>query len=142
MRLETYLFFNGQCEAALAFYRESIGAETLFLLRFKDSAEAADTPPDWQDKVMHATFRVGDRELMASDGMAGAKPKGFTGFSLSLAVDDFAAGEKLFTALSAGGQALIPWQATFWTKGYGMLSDRFGVPWMVSVAHDDEKKPS
>jgi PhnB protein len=142
MRLETYLFFNGNCEAALAFYRETIGAETLFLMRFKDSPEAADTPPDWQEKVMHATFRIGDREVLASDGMKGAQSKGYAGFSLSIAVDDTASGEKLYAALSDGGQSLIPWQSTFWTKGFGMLVDRFGVPWMVSVAHEDAANPA
>jgi PhnB protein len=73
--------------------------------------------------------------------MKGAQSKGYAGFSLSIAVHDTASGEKLFAALSDGGQSLIPWQSTFWTKGFGMLVDhRFGVPWMVSVAHDDATK--
>jgi PhnB protein len=135
MRLEAYLFFNGRTEEALAFYAEAIGAETLSLLRFKDSPEATNATPEWQDKVMHATFSIGSSVIMASDGVHAA-PQKYSGFSVSIIADDFSSGEKMFAALSKGGEIRMPWQPTFWTKGFGMISDKFGMPWMVAVDDD------
>ncbi|CAN7256664.1 VOC family protein [Caballeronia sp. dw_19] len=135
MRLEPYLFFNGRTEEALAFYQKALGAETLSVLHFKDSPEGVKATPEWLDKVMHATFRIGASLIMASDGV-NAAPQVFSGFSISISADDLASGEKMFTALSDGGDVRMAWQRTFWTSGFGMVCDRFGIPWMVTVMDD------
>jgi PhnB protein len=135
MQIQPYLYFNGRCEEALAFYREKLGAEVLFQMRFKDA------PPEQPvsqnpEKIMHATFRIGGSELMASDGDCNESELGFKGFSLSIAADDVPSGEKLFNTLAEGGQVVMPWQKTFWSPGFGMLTDKFGVCWMVNVPQE------
>ena len=137
MRLEPYLFFNGRTEEALAFYQKALGAQTLSVLQFKDSPEGVNATPEWLDKVMHATFRIGSSLIMASDGV-NATPQVFSGFSISIAADDVESGQKMFEALSDGGNVRMAWQRTFWTSGFGMVSDRFGIPWMVTVMDDLE----
>ncbi|HEY3598996.1 MAG TPA: VOC family protein [Paraburkholderia sp.] len=137
MLVQPYLFFNGRCEEALKFYGEKLGAEVLFQVPFKDAPPNPERPikPGTEDKIMHATFRIGTTELMGSDGDCNTADNTHTGFSLSLTADDLASGEKLFNALADGGQVMMPWQATFWTQGFGMLVDRFGISWMVTIPH-------
>lgn len=131
--VQPYLFFGGRCEEALEFYRTAAGAEVMMLMRHKDSPEPSPgLPPGFDEKVMHAYFRIGQTELMASDGMCHGNPK-FDGFSLSIAVPDEAEADRLFAALSEGGKIDMPLAATFWSPKFGMLEDRFGVSWMVSV---------
>lgn len=135
MKVEPYLFFDGRCEEALNFYRQAIGAETLSLMRFKDSPEPAPPgmcPPNSEDKVMHAMVQIGESVVMASDGRAMGKPQ-FQGFSLSLAAADAAEAERLFTALGKGGQVQMPLGKTFFAEAFGMVADQFGVSWMVIV---------
>ncbi|HRO57612.1 MAG TPA: VOC family protein [Burkholderiaceae bacterium] len=133
--VEPYLFFSGRCEEALEFYRKAIGAEIEMVMLFKDSPEPP--PPDmlapgFENKVMHASFKVGDRRVMASDGRdEGTR---FGGFSLSLAVPTEAEADRAFDALSDGGEVRMPLDKTFWSPRFGMLTDRFGVDWMVMVA--------
>ena len=133
--VQPYLFFGGRCEEALEFYRAALGAKTEFVMRYKDSPEAmppGQLPPGWESKVMHANFRVGGTQLMASDGnVAGQK---FEGFSLSLAVPTAAEAERAFAALATGGKIGMPLGKTFWSPCFGMVTDKFGVGWMVSVA--------
>jgi PhnB protein len=136
MRVEPYLFFEGRCEEALAFYKTALGAEVTALMRFKDSPEpipADMCPPGSQDKIMHANFRIGETVLMASDGSATGQPA-FQGFSLSLAVPNDAEAQRLFSALAEGGQVQMPLGRTFFASSFGMVADRFGVPWMVITA--------
>ncbi|BAN22647.1 VOC family protein [Caballeronia insecticola] len=140
MHLDTYLFFNGDCAAALDLYRAAFGAQIIALIRFRDMPNGGDAPPEWQDKIMHAIFRVGQNDVMASDGRDEQPRKAYTGFTLSIVADDAAAGQRIFARLAEGGQVLTPWQSTFWTRGFGMLTDRFGVPWMVNVAVESEAK--
>lgn len=135
MQVEPYLFFGGRCEEALAFYRDALGAELTMLMRFKDSPEPCDpgmVPPGYEDKVMHASFRVGETELMASDG-CGKEGVGFQGFSLSIAVADEAEARRLFGRLGDGGQVQMPLAKTFFSPCFGAVADRFGVSWMVIV---------
>jgi PhnB protein len=132
--VEPYLLFNGRCDEALAFYGQTIGARVDFLMRYKESPEPMPPgmlPAGFENKVMHASFRVGDARLMASDGCS-TETK-FEGFSLSLAVPDDAEAKRAFDALSAGGQVKMPLTKTFWSPCFGMLTDRFGMNWMVSV---------
>lgn len=135
MAIEPYLFFNGRCEQAIEFYRKALGAEVLMLMRYKESPEPPPpgmVPPGWDDKIMHTTFRVGNATVMASDGYS--EGGNFQGFSLSLSLADEAAVERAFTALSEGGQVQMPLGKTFWSPCFGMVADRFGVGWMVTVA--------
>jgi PhnB protein len=135
--LEPYLFFEGRCEEALEFYRRTLGAEVNMLMRFKDSPEPPQPgacAPGSEDKVMHASFRVGEMNLMASDGRCTGKPA-FQGFALSLRVSTDAEAARLFAALAEGGQVLMPLAKTFFSSSFGMVADRFGVTWMVLVGH-------
>jgi PhnB protein len=136
MQIQPYLFFDGRCEEALAFYRDALGSETTMLMRFKDSPEPpvpGMMPPGTDDKVMHASFRVGEAVVLASDGVCGGAPN-FQGFTLSLTTADPAEAERLFTALADGGQVRMPLAPTFFSPRFGMVADRFGVGWMVYVA--------
>lgn len=136
--VQPYLFFGGQCEEALEFYRKALGAEVQMLMRYKESPEQKRPVPEcFEEKVMHASFRIGETIVMASDGMCDGKPT-FEGFSLSIAVPDEAAAERVFAALGEGGLVTMPLEKTFWAPKFGMLTDRFGVGWMVSVAPKSE----
>ncbi len=131
-----YLFFGGRCEEALAFYRTAIGAEVDMMMRFKDSPDPmppGTIAPGFENKVMHATFHIGGTTLMASDG-CGAEVSSFAGFSLSLSVATEAEADRAFAALSDGGKVTMPLGKTFWSPRFGMVTDRFGVGWMVTVA--------
>jgi PhnB protein len=132
--VQSYLFFGGRCDEALEFYRTALGAEVDFLMRYKESPEPLPPgriPPGFENKVMHATFHIGGTTLMASDGCE-AGPR-FAGFSLSLAVPTQAEADRAFAALSDGGKVKMPLTKTFWSPRFGMLTDRFGLGWMVSV---------
>jgi len=132
--IQPYLFFGGRCEEALAFYRAVLGAETEIVMRFKDSPDPHPpgmVPPGFENKVLHATFKVGESTIMASDGCG--ENSGFKGFSLSLTVPNEAEVDRLFTALSEGGEVQMPPEKTFWSPRFGMLTDRFGVAWMLTV---------
>jgi PhnB protein len=136
MYVQPYLSFNGQCEEALEFYRKSLGAEVTQLMRFKDSPEPHPPgmlPPGTENKIMHASFRIGDTTLMASDGMC-TGTSSFGGISMSVAAQDDARAEQLFAALSEGGKVTMPMSTTFFASRFGMVTDRFGVGWMVIMA--------
>ena len=135
MKVQSYLFFEGRCEEALEFYRAKLSAEVTMLMRFKESPEPhppGSLPPGAENKVMHAGFRIGDTELMASDGRCSGKPS-FQGVTLSLGVNSDAEAERYFAALAEGGQVQQPLIKTFFSSRFGMVADRFGVSWMVVV---------
>jgi len=136
MQVQPYLFFDGRCEEAVEFYRRTLGAEVIMLLRFKDSPEPPQpgmVPPGAEDKVMHMAMRIGETTVMASDGRCMGKPS-FQGFSLSLTVPSEAEAERLFAALGEGGQVQVPLAKTFFSPRFGMVADRFGVSWMILVS--------
>ena len=136
MQVQPYLFFDGRCEEAVEFYRRALGAEVTMLMRFKDSPEPHEPgmlPPGAGDKVMHASLRIGETTVLASDGRCEGRPS-FQGFSLSLTVPDEPEAERLFGALADGGQVQMPLTKTFFASRFGMVADRFGVSWMVYVA--------
>jgi PhnB protein len=132
MQVQPYLCYEGRCEEALAFYRGALGAEVTMLMRFKDSPDPAMVSPGTEDKVMHASFRVGETTVLASDGQCLGRPS-FQGFSLSLTVPNEAEAERLFGALGDGGQVQMPMTKTFFSPRFGMVADRFGVSWMIYV---------
>jgi len=133
MEIQPYLFFDGRCEEAVEFYRRAVGAEVEMLLRFKDSPEPPQPgmlAPGNENKVMHASFKIGTTTVLASDGRCQGRPN-FQGFSLSLIVSDDASAKRLFAALLDGGQVQMPLTKTFFASSFGTLTDRFGVSWMV-----------
>jgi PhnB protein len=131
MQLNTYLLFDGNCEEAFHFYTKNLGGKVQSLMRFESSPAAADVPPDWQRKVLHARIRIGDVVLMASDAPPGrySVPKGF---AVTLGTDTPEEAERLFKVLASGGQVGMPLEKTFFAERFGMVIDRFGTPWMVS----------
>lgn len=130
MQVQPYLFFDGKCEEAVAFYKAALGAEVLMVMHFKDSPDPAHIPPGASEKVMHMSLKIGETMLMASDGFCKGEAS-FKGFSLSLAARDEAEAQSLFGALSEGGQVQVPLGPTFFAKRFGVVADRFGVSWMV-----------
>jgi PhnB protein len=132
--VQAYLFFNGRCEEALEFYRSALGAQVEMFSRFKDAPEPGMAQPGMENKVMHASFRVGETLVMASDGRGGGQLR-FEGFSLAITVPDEEKADKTFNALADGGKITMPLEKTFWAPKFGMVEDRFGVGWMVSVLH-------
>lgn len=130
--VQPYLFFEGRCEEALEFYREALGAEVEMLMRYKESPEKPAGEPVPGEKVMHASFRIGQTTLMASDGRCSGKAE-FNGFSLSITVPAEADADRLFAALENGGKVMMPLTKTFFAPRFGMVTDRFGVNWMILV---------
>jgi PhnB protein len=133
--VQPYLFFNGRCEEAIEFYRKSLGAEVGMIMRYKESPEPPQpgmVPPGFENKIMHSSFRVGQSMLMASDGCSTEKAN-FEGFTLSLSVANEAEADRVFGALAEGGQVRMPLSKTFWSPRFGMVMDRFGIGWMISV---------
>ena len=133
MKVQAYITFGGRCEEALEFYKKSIDAEVTSLMRWKESPDAAmKPPPGFEEKIMNAAFRIGETQLMADDGM-GSKQTEIKGMSLVIEVADDAEAKRVFTALGEGGTVTMPLVKTFWTSSFGVLNDKFGVPWMVNV---------
>jgi PhnB protein len=135
MLVQPYVFFEGRCEEAIDFYRRALGAEVTMLMRYKESPDPPPPgmlPPGGEDKVMHASIRIGETSVLVSDGHCKGQAA-FQGFSLVLNVQDDAEAKRLFTALTDGGQVQMPLGKTFFSSSFGMVSDRFGVLWMVIV---------
>lgn len=135
MQVEPYLFFNGRCEEALEYYRETLGAEITMMVRFKEipEADAGMVTPENENKIMHSNVRIGQSEFMASDGRCSGETN-FEGFSLSIAVPDEAEAERLFGLLSESGAVRMPMEQTFFASRFGAVDDKFGVSWMVMAA--------
>ena len=130
MQIQPYLFYNGWCDEAIDFYRAAVGAEVTMLMRFKDSPEP--TSHGSEEKVMHASLRIGDTTVLVSDGRCSGQLD-FQGFALSLTVANDAEADRLFTALGDGGRVQMPLAKTFFSPKFGMVADRFGVLWMIYV---------
>ncbi|MGM9513633.1 VOC family protein [Roseateles sp. DB2] len=130
-----YLSFDGRCDEALDFYAAALGGRKTMRSTYGEAPPAPECPPtpeEWKDRIMHARIEARGLTLMGSDMPPGMPFEGYKGFSLTVPAQDAAEGERLFKALSAGGQVTMPFGATFWSPGFGMLTDRFGVPWMVN----------
>ncbi|HEY8665408.1 MAG TPA: VOC family protein [Tepidisphaeraceae bacterium] len=132
MNVQPYLFFEGRCEEALEFYRKAAGAEVKMLMRFKDAPDPGMSSPGMENKVMHASVRIGETTLSASDGDCEA-PGGFKGFALTILTRSEQEADRLFAALGEGGSVMMPLTKTFYSPRFGMVTDRFGVLWMVMV---------
>ena len=135
MKVEPYLFFNGRAEEAIEFYKRAVGAQVTMLLRYKEAPESPPPgmlPPGSENKVMHASFTVGESTVMASDGDCNGAAK-MEGFSLSITAKSDAEAERVFNALLEGGKVRMPLGKTFFSTKFGMLTDKFGLEWMVNV---------
>ena len=135
MQLNPYLFFDGQCEAAFKFYEQCLGGKIVAMFSHAGTPAEEQVPANWRDKIIHARMLVGDEALMGSD----APPEHYEqtkGFSVSLSIDDPAQAERVFNALAEKGTVKMPFQRTFWAVGFGMLVDRFGIPWMINCEKD------
>jgi PhnB protein len=138
MKIHAYLMFDGQCEAAFTYYAELFGGQ-LEMMRYADSPEEMENPAEYRQRVMHVCLTVGDQLLMASDNLPQYPYEGIKGCSVSLQVDNVPEAERLYAALSAGGSVQMELQATFWAARFAMLTDRFGVSWMINCAVDSQQ---
>jgi PhnB protein len=138
MLVQPYLFFDGRCEEAIEFYRKALGAEVIMQMRFKESPEPPPpgaVAPGSENKIMHASLRIGETTVMASDGQCQGQAS-FQGFALSLTAANEAEADRLFAALGDGGKVQMPLTKTFFSPRFGMVADRFGVCWMIIVEHE------
>ena len=131
MQLSPYLFFEGNCDEALKFYEQCFRGKVEGLVTYASAPGNMGTPADWSQKIMHATLVFGDNAIQASDAPPGRfqRPQGF---SMCIGLKDTAEGERVFKALAEGGKVEMPFAKTFWAERFGMLVDRFGIPWMVN----------
>ena len=131
MHVNPYLFFNGTCEEAFKFYEKSLGGKIVAMLTHAETPAAKDTPPEWQQKIIHARLLIGDQLLMGSDAPPGRyqKPQGF---SVTVTVDTADEADRLYHALEPGGEVCMPIGETFWARRFGMINDRFGIAWMIN----------
>lgn len=136
--IEPYLFFEGRCEEAVEFYKKAVGAEVIMMMRYKDAPDPNACGGMAGDKIMHVSLRIAGNNVMASDGRCD-QPMKFQGFALSIAVSTEAEADKYFNALNQGGQVIMPLTKTFWSPRFGMLTDKFGIMWMINMVA--EQKP-
>ena len=130
MKITAYLSFDGQCEAAFKFYAETLGGEIQGLFKYGESPMADQVPPQCANQVMHATLALKDQTIMAAD--VPGRYETPRGFSMTIGLSEAAEAERIFAALSEGGKVTMPLQETFWAVRFGMLTDRFGIPWMIN----------
>lgn len=133
MQLVNYLFFDGNCEEAFRYYEKHLGGKIEAMLPHEGTPAEEHVPAEWRKKIMHACLTVGDAMLMASDAPPAHSEKP-QGFKVAIQIDDAEEGERIFNALADGGTVVMPYEETFWAKRFGMVTDRFGVPWMVNCA--------
>lgn len=137
MQMNPYLLFTGQCEEAFKFYEKLLGGKIEFMMSHADTPAESQVPPEWRDKIMHVRMSTPGGVLMGSDAPPGhqAKPQGF---SVSVSVDDPAEADRIFNGLAEGATAVaMPIQETFWARRFGMVTDRFGIPWMVNCEKEN-----
>ena len=137
MQMNPYLSFRGECEAAFTFYERCLGGQRGAIFRYSGTPMASDVPANWSDKVMHGSLTIGDQVLMGGDVMPDhyEEPRGF---SLSLHMKSTADAERIFHALAEGGKVVVPLEKTFWAERFGMLVDRFAIPWLINCEGADQ----
>ena len=137
MQINPYLSFDGQCEAAFKFYVQCLGGQIETLFRYAGTPLADQVPADWQDKVMHGSLIAGGQALRGSD-VAPDRYEAPKGFSLSLQIKNTTDAERIFHELAEGGRVVMPLEKTFWAARFGMLVDRFGIPWLINCEGADQ----
>jgi PhnB protein len=133
MPVQPYLLFNGRCDEAIEFYQKALGAEVMMLMRFKQAPDPSMVKPETAEKVMHARLQIGDAILLMSDGMCTGEQQKFEGFSLTLSTSSVEEVDRRFNALAKGGEVRMPLDKTFFSPRFGMLTDKFGVGWIILV---------
>ena len=141
MEVTTYLSFNGQCEAAFTFYEQCLGGQMGTLFRYAGSPLADHVPPSWGDKIMHGSLTLGGQLLMGGD-VAPDRYEEPRGFSLSLQIKGTADAERVFQELAKDGRVVMPLEKTFWAERFGMVVDRFGIPWLINCEIDQPSQPA
>ena len=141
MQMTTYLSFKGQCETAFKFYEECLGGRLGAIFRYAGSPLVDQVPADWQDRVMHGSLTIGDQVLMGGD-VAPDRYEEPRGFSLSLQIKSTADAERVFRELARDGRVVMPLEQTFWAARFGMVVDRFGVPWLINCEGPDQPAES
>lgn len=136
MRINAYLEFDGQCQEAFKFYQSVLGGKITAMMPFEGSPGEGHVPPGWRSKTMHTQLDLGDDVLMGSDGMPGKMEKP-QGFDVPIQVQEPAQAERIFNALADGGDVVMAIDETFWAHRFGMLTDRFGTPWMVNCSNTE-----
>jgi PhnB protein len=131
MQVNPYLSFNGQCEEAFTLYERVLGGQLGSIFRYAGTPMAHQVPADWQDKVMHGSITVGGQVLMGGD-VAPDRYEAPKGFSLSIQIKDATEAERIFRELSHAGSMVMPLEKTFWAERFGMVIDRFGIPWLIN----------
>lgn len=131
MQIQPYLFFDGNCEEALKFYEKALNGKIGAVMRVRGSPAEKQMPKEMSDKILNARLDIGNMTILASDCPPGTfnKPQGF---AVVLAVDKAAEGERIFKALEQGGAVKMPYEQTFWAHRFGMVTDKFGTPWMIN----------
>jgi PhnB protein len=132
MSLNPYLSFNGQCEEAFEFYAKALGGKVLSAFKYEGSPMAGQLPSEWGGKIMHASLDLGNGMILMGADPPPGRYEAPRGFSVSISVKDVAESERIFGELEKGGTVHMPIQQTFWSARFGMLVDRFGIPWMVN----------
>ena len=132
MQLNAYLYFNGQCEEAFQFYEQLLGGKIEAMFPHAGTPAEQYVPPEWRDKIMHARLSVGGSVLMGSDAPPGHYHEASKGFSVNIGLQDPEEAERIFHALAENGKVNMPIEKTFWAERFGMLVDRFGIPWMIN----------
>jgi PhnB protein len=137
MRLNPYLSFDGRCREAFEFYEKALAGRITFMRTIGESPMASSMPPDAQHRIMHVTLQIGDQVLQGADAPQGqyAKPGGFC---VAVDLDTLAEGNRVFSTLAQNGIVQVPFQQTFWARGFGMLIDQFGTPWIVNAGEPVE----
>ena len=131
MQMNPYLSFRGECEAAFSYYEHHLGAKLGLIFRYEGTPISGHVPADWQNKIMHGSITFGDQTLMGAD-VAPENYEAPKGFSLSLHSSHVSEAERVFHALADGGKVVMPLEKTFWAERFGMVVDRFGVPWLIN----------
>jgi PhnB protein len=137
MQMNPYLSFKGDCEAAFKFYEQCLGAQPGAMFRYGGTPMAGDVPAEWSDKVMHGSLTLGDQVLMAGD-VAPDRYEEPKGISLSLQITSTADAERIFQELANDGRVVVPLEKTFWAARFGMVVDRFGIPWLINCEGSDQ----
>jgi PhnB protein len=133
MRISPHLCFDGQCRAAFAFYQQILGGTIQTMLSYGESPMSAQVEAQWHDRIVHASLQFGEVELSGIDLL----PKDYRkpeGFSVTLTIDGVERANQVFVALAEGGKVRVPFQKAFWSPGFGVVIDRFAIPWEVNTA--------
>ncbi|HEY4145940.1 VOC family protein [Pinirhizobacter sp.] len=132
MKLDPYVFFSGTCEAAINDYQRILGGDIVMMSRYSEAPDAGEMAPEAKNLIMHARLVVDGQTLMASDAHPSMPNNGNHGFSLALTFAEIDKAERVFNALADGGNVIMPLQKTFWSERFGMLTDRYGIEWMIN----------